>query len=105
MLRELDVSAFGPTDWRTNYRQTYPAAAQWITEVKPDYSAELSHILAPILLLWGNQDPISPLGVGRCLCSLLPNAKLEIVPGGDHSFAQPHPAHVAALIERHLAAL
>lgn len=101
----IDVSAFRATDWRANYRQTYPAVAQWITEVKPDYSAGLSHILVPTLLLWGNQAPISPLGVGRHLCSLLPNAKLEIVPGGGHNFAQTHAAHVAALIERHWAAL
>jgi pimeloyl-ACP methyl ester carboxylesterase len=57
---------------------------------------------APTLLVWGDADPISPVGVGLHLERRMPNARLHVVPGGDHSLASNKAEAVAALIARHL---
>ncbi len=55
------------------------------------------------LLLSGDRDDISPPAVGERLLSLLPNARLEIIQGGDHSFPNEMPVETATAIARHLA--
>jgi pimeloyl-ACP methyl ester carboxylesterase len=60
-------------------------------------------IEAPTLLIWGDADPVSPVAVGRHLADRLPNARLEIVTGGDHDVASTHADLVARLISKHLA--
>ncbi|HVU31782.1 MAG TPA: alpha/beta hydrolase [Opitutaceae bacterium] len=99
----IDVTRFRAADWRPEYRTAFPRAAAWITEARPDFANELPRIAHPTLLLWGDSDPISPVGIGERLRQLLPNAKLQIVPGGDHGFAHDQADVVASAIERHLA--
>ncbi len=98
----LPVQVLGASDWRDDYYRTYPRAAHWIGEVSDDLSDALSTIRIPILLVWGDNDPISPVAVGRYLLERFPNAELRIVPGGDHDLARTHPKMVAELIEAHL---
>ncbi|MBS0410851.1 MAG: alpha/beta hydrolase [Proteobacteria bacterium] len=98
----LDVPALGGSNWRENYRREYPNAAPWITEERPDHTAELPGVTQPTLLIWGDADPISPIAVGRRLEALLPNATLRIVPGGDHGFVESRPDDIAPWIVRHL---
>jgi|GEM_PF-6247558 len=59
-------------------------------------------IAAPTLLIWGDCDPISPVSVGLHLERRLPNAKLHVVLGGDHSLASNKAEVVAPLIAQHL---
>jgi pimeloyl-ACP methyl ester carboxylesterase len=92
-----------PVDWRPEYRATYPNAAAWITDDRPDETPALRRVAAPTLLLWGTDDPISPPAVGRRLAELLPNAKLRLVATDDHGFAHTQPDAVAPLIAGHLA--
>jgi pimeloyl-ACP methyl ester carboxylesterase len=94
----------GGADWRADYYRAYPNAARWIGDAREDLSDQLASITAPTLLLWGDNDPISPVAVGKRLLSLLPNARLHIVPGGDHDLARTHAPIVADLVARHLAA-
>ena len=100
----VDVAALGAADWRVPYRREYPRAAEWITQARPDHSADIARIKAPTLLLWGDADPISPVAVGQHLQRLLPRAELAIIRGGDHAFARDRAAEIAPLIARHLAA-
>ncbi|MPS26580.1 MAG: alpha/beta fold hydrolase [Alcaligenaceae bacterium] len=100
----VPVADLGGADWRTDYFLAYPGAAPWIAGPQEDLSARLPSITAPTLLLWGDQDPISPLAVGKRLASLLPHARLQIVPGGDHDLARTHAPLVAAAIAHHLGA-
>ncbi len=100
----VDVEGLGGIDWRVNYRREYPHAATWIADERPDHTDALPTITAPTLLLWGDADPISPVAVGRRLAALLPNARLEIVPGGDHGFVESRPDEIAPWIEAHLSA-
>ena len=89
-------------DWRPDYRRAFPSAAAWITEVTEDLSPLLPRITVPVLLLWGDNDPISPPAIGERFRSLLPNARLEVIRGGDHDLARTHAVEVAALIAAHV---
>jgi pimeloyl-ACP methyl ester carboxylesterase len=100
----VDMAAFGASDWRTAYRQSFPSAAEWIYEPRTAEPLPVEHITAPTLLIWGGSDPISPVGVGQHLEKRLPDARLHVAPGGNHDLAQTDAAQVAALVERHLTA-
>lgn len=98
----IDVQSLGAGDWRAEYRAEFPSAATWITEQQVDYTGQLARVTKPTLLLWGDQDPISPLAVGRRLAAILPNSRLTVLPGGTHAVALQQPAVVAQAIIRHL---
>jgi pimeloyl-ACP methyl ester carboxylesterase len=99
----VDMAAFGAADWRADYRKSFPKAAAWITEPGASSLLPVERIAAPTLLVWGDADAISPVAVGRHLAKCLPDARLHVVPGGDHDVARTHADAVAPLIERHLA--
>jgi pimeloyl-ACP methyl ester carboxylesterase len=98
----VDMAGLGASDWRADYRRSFPLAATWITDAGPAASLPVEKIVAPTLLIWGDKDPVSPVAVGRHLAERLPQARLEIVPGGDHDVASTHADLVARLIARHL---
>jgi len=43
---------------------------------------ELRRVAQPVLFVWGESDPFGVPDVGRRAVSLMPNAKLEAMPGG-----------------------
>lgn len=98
----LDVSAFGAQDWRPEFLATYPNTARWILEKTPDLTKSLPALRMPTLLIWGEDDPISPPAVGRYLAERISISRLVVVPGGSHSFAADRPEIVASLIEDHV---
>lgn len=98
----VDMSAFGASDWRLDYRRSFPNAVPWITNGRASQVLPVERIVAPALLIWGDADEISPVAVGRHLLERLPNARLEIVAGGGHDVAVERPEIVAGLIERSL---
>jgi pimeloyl-ACP methyl ester carboxylesterase len=97
------MAKFGAVDWRPEYRQLFPDAAAWVTERPVSMFLPIEKIAASTLLLWGDADAISPVAVGRHLAERMPNARLHVVPGGDHDIAKTHAAELTPLIERHLA--
>jgi len=101
----VDLTSFEVEDWRTEYRRNYPNALAWITrDHHADLSDRLEAIAAPTLLIWGGADGISPPAVGAYLQSKLPNARLVVVPDGDHMFARDRPDAAAPHILQHLGA-
>lgn len=98
----LPVDDLGGTDWRPQYRKDFPRAVSWIADYREDLSDSLPAIDAPTLLLWGDDDEISPLPVGERLAEILPNSELRCIRGGQHDFPMTHPSEVAELIHRHL---
>ena len=100
----IDITPFSPEDWRPEYAQEFPGAAQWIRTERPDLSARLPTVTAPTLLVWSAADPISPLGVGQRLAGLLPRADLVVIPAAGHMFARDQADLVAPHVRRHLAA-
>ncbi len=98
----VNMTQFGASDWRADYRSHFPLAADWIMQRAAVAELAVELIDAPTLLIWGDSDPISPVAVGRHLERRIPNAKLHVVPGGDHSLAYNKAEAVAPLIARHL---
>lgn len=99
----VDVAALGGCDWRREFRRSHPNAPAWFESERWDLSQRLSEVRAPVLLLWGDADPISPVAVGERLRELLPNAELVVLRGGTHDLANERAAELAPLVERHLA--
>ena len=100
----VNMTQLGAADWRTDYRRSFPRAAGWITEASPSSDLPVERIAAPTLLIWGDSDAISPVSVGRHLEQRISDARLHVVPGGDHDLAKTYATLVASLIEKHLTA-
>ena len=100
----IPIAEFGAADWRSDYYRSFPNAARWIGAPAADLSNEIRTISAPTLLLWGDRDDISPVGVGRRLGSLLQNAKLHVLAGAGHDLALTHADEAAGLMAAHLRA-
>lgn len=98
----LDVAEFGAQDWRPDFLSSFPDTARWILEAQPDLTPRLSGLGIPTLLIWGDEDAISPVDAGRFLNRCLPSSTLNVIPGGEHSLAFTMPDTVAALICAHL---
>ncbi len=100
----IPMQEHGALDWRISYRSNHPDAPQWHFSDWGDYTDRLHEITVPVLLLWGDNDPISPVKVGLKLKQLLPRADLNIIEGGHHDLARTHARQVSVLIEDFLAA-
>jgi pimeloyl-ACP methyl ester carboxylesterase len=98
----LDTAGHGAEDWREFVRNDFPALPDWFLNYHEDLTALLSQLRMPVLLLWGDVDPISPLTIGEKLARHLPHADLQVFEGADHDLAYTHAAAVAALIDQHL---
>lgn len=101
----FDPAPHQAQDWRQEYRSTYPDAADWITEPVPDHPSAIDRITAPTLLIWGDNDPISPISVGTTLAAALPNARLRVLSGGTHDLAHAHAEVITPWIIEHLTAM
>jgi pimeloyl-ACP methyl ester carboxylesterase len=100
----LDMKGLGAADWQATYHQSHPNAARWLSDVRMDLSAQFPQIACPTLLLWGDSDPISPVAVGERLATLLPNAALHVLEGGDHDLVRDRADEVVPLVRAHLGA-
>ncbi|MES1178595.1 MAG: alpha/beta hydrolase [Myxococcales bacterium] len=98
----IDLSSFGAVDWRPEFRARNPGAPGWFMDDCTELSTRLHEITVPVLLIWGDSDPISPVAVGERLAELLPRSELVVLNGGTHDLAFERADEVAALIERHL---
>lgn len=100
----VPVQDLGGINWRPNYAANFPNASKWISSPVEDLSSQLRDVRVPVLLLWGDADPISPVAVGERLLSLLPDASLKVISGADHDLAVTRTDLVADYIEKHIAA-
>ena len=100
----IDLSSFQVADWREDYQQSF-TVPDWFVQHQSDLTDSLEHIRCPVLLIWGDADPISPVAVGRSLHRQIPHAELHIVSQGQHDLAYVHAEHVAQLIQNFLTKL
>lgn len=98
----LDTVALGAVDWRQEFRQYNSDLPNWFESYSSDLTSELKSIEVPVLLIWGDCDPLSPVAIGEALMSHFPNANLQMIPGGEHDLAYRFPHSVGLLIEAHL---
>lgn len=99
----IDVSDIQTEDWRGAYLDANPTYPKWFTHYHEDLTNRLCTLDMPVLLIWGDSDPISPIEIGERLAGKFANSHLEVIAGGDHSFANAFALDVAPLIERHIA--
>ncbi len=98
----IDLTGLGAEDWRPLVLQQAPDLPRWFVDERRDLSARLREITIPVLLLWGDEDPLSPVAVGRRLAELFPAAELVVVEGGTHSLVAERAVEIAQRIDRHL---
>ncbi len=98
----VEVSDLRAQDWRPAFLAANPLTPRWFVDYRADLSGALGALQVPVLLLWGDRDPISPVATGLRLQTLLPQARMHIVAGGEHDLAHQFAHHVAPLIDAHL---
>jgi pimeloyl-ACP methyl ester carboxylesterase len=59
--------------------------------------AELRRVTAPVLMIWGDEDPYGGPEIGRRAAALIPNAQFEVIPGRHAPFLDD-PERCGALI-------
>ena len=70
-----------------------------------DATSRLGVLTMPALVLWGEQDPLSPVAIGRALADALPDARFHMLENCGHLPTLEKPAESAALFEKFLQAL
>jgi len=59
----------------------------------------LYKIECPVLLIWGDADPISPVAIGQYLHGKIILSELHVIQQGQHDLAQLHADQVAFLLQ------
>lgn len=98
----VDMSAFQAQDWRPDFEAQNLLVPDWFLRDRSDLSTLLPSLKQPVLLLWGDADPISPVAVGQHLEQILPCASLYVFPQAGHDLGHTHAEQVAPLVDRHL---
>lgn len=101
----IDLTPFNVQDWRTEYQEQYPRYPKWFMTTNVNYEEYLETINIPTLLIWGDDDPISPINVGKYLNTKLKDSKLKIIKDGKHDLAEKHAKEVSLYINQFLEAI
>lgn len=91
----------GPLGQAAFYRQI----AQMDQAYTAEFENRLGEIGVPVQVVWGAQDAWLPVEHGHRLASLIPGARLDIVPGAGHLIQEDRPEALLAAILRFWAAL
>lgn len=67
--------------------------------IRQDIRWYASRVVVPTLVIWGANDQITPLFMGKSINSLIPQSKLSVIPQARHSPQYTHPVKVAELID------
>ena len=75
---------------------------QHVRLMLPDYinavASDVTKLAIPVLVVWGEQDQVTPLSLGQRLARETATAQLETLPGVGHLALDDAPAQVARLI-------
>jgi hypothetical protein len=66
--------------------------------------AELAEIEAPVLILWGEDDPVYPSSVGERLNDAMPSSTLGLLPGCGHYLVEEATDTIGPMISEYLRA-
>jgi pimeloyl-ACP methyl ester carboxylesterase len=70
------------------------------TDETRELGDQLGRIAAPTAIVWGQQDRVIPLWVGKQLQQAIPGATLDVVPGGRHFTPEESPRQVVDAVTR-----
>jgi pimeloyl-ACP methyl ester carboxylesterase len=79
-LQERMAARRGSSD----YQQAGEMRATFVKVVNEDLRHLLPDVQAPTLLVWGELDTDTPLQDGRLMDQLIPDSRLEVLPGAGH---------------------
>jgi pimeloyl-ACP methyl ester carboxylesterase len=79
-----------------NLRQTF------LNIVNTHLDKVLGKIKTPTLLIWGEDDTLTPLWMGEKMAELIPDSRLEVVAGKKHILPKTSPEIVAKIILAYL---
>lgn len=95
LLRNLFYKIIGESDYNNaslSMKQTM------INLMNSDKSLKIGNIQTPTLIIWGEEDKITPLSDGIIMNKLIKNSKLEIIENARHAPQFTHPNQVAEII-------
>ena len=98
----INLERFNVQDWREGYRQAFLKYPDWFVTTNANYEEFLSDINIETLLIWGDDDPVSPVQVGQYLNRKFEKSTLYVVKGGDHQLAEKHADEVSVQIKTYL---
>jgi len=98
----INLERFNVQDWREAYRQAFLKYPDWFITTNANYEEFLSDINVETLLIWGDNDPVSPVQVGQYLNQKFEKSTLYVVKGGDHQLAEKHADEVSVQIKIYL---
>lgn len=75
-----------------------PGKVAGVALLNTDFSAVIDKITVPTLIIWGENDTIAPLRVGRALELLIPKADLRIMPVVGHTPMSERPVDFNKII-------
>ena len=52
----------------------------------------------PTLVVFGGEDKVVPISCGQRYVDLMPNARLQVLPGGGHCLEVEKPAELAEIV-------
>ena len=93
----IDLSSYNVADWREDYQQTFDVP-DWFIQPQVYLDDLLYKIECPVLLIWGDADPISPVAVGQYLHGKIILSELHVIQQGQHDLAQVQADQVAVLL-------
>ena len=70
--------------------------------IRQDLTEQLKKIKIPTLVVWGALDSYASLSNGKKIAALIPNARLEIIPGGKHGLHLQMPEKLYSIIKNFL---
>ena len=88
LAREKDYQEASPTMRKT-----------MLNLINSDLTPEFRKISIPTLIIWGEDDRITPLSDGQLINKLIKNSKLKIVKGARHSPFYTHAGEVVRIIK------
>lgn len=78
-------------------------ANQVVATNRHDARSHVERLMAPVLIVHGDEDAVITVDEGHELARLIPGARLEILPGVGHGLWWEQPELVANLIREHVA--
>jgi pimeloyl-ACP methyl ester carboxylesterase len=93
---ELFKSRFAPRFGSSDYRQAGAMRSILVKTVNEDLTELIKGIRCPTLLLWGEEDPETPIEIAHRLNRLIKGSWLLIFPGKDHQVYKDAGAHLCA---------
>jgi len=70
-------------------------------DLQPEHAA-IAAARIPTIAIWGREDTVIPLGASDTLAGWNPDAKQEIIEGGDHALTYSHTAEILHFLTPHL---